>query len=189
MLRRSQAEARPAPGSDAVDRSSPAAVPDAASAACEVTSSVSWLRRNQISGKLQDANAGSLNFHFARAAQRAARACRGCCDAVADDCANCELCTRKHLVLASHNLLCQTCSCKRPREGPANGEGKDNGPLDRHCAARCISCRSHTDHSRTEPDHHAADTGRALGGDCRHRYRGHPEEGHPGRRRCTMRAR
>jgi hypothetical protein len=25
-------------------------------------------------------------------------------------------CTRKHLVLASHNLLCQTCTCKRPQE-------------------------------------------------------------------------
>jgi len=32
------------------------------------------------------------------------------------------VCTRKHLVLASHKLLCQTCFAKRPRERPANGK-------------------------------------------------------------------
>src|SRR6478735_1271711 len=94
-------------------------------------------------------------FSFLRApVQRSARTCRECCDAVADATRIGRICTRKHLVLASHNLLCQTCSCKGHKKRPANGEGKDNGPLDRHCAARCISCRSHTDHPRTEPDHH-----------------------------------
>src|SRR6201991_3689989 len=35
------------------------------------------------------------------------------------------ICTRKHLVLASHNLLCQTCTCKRPQERAGKtGKGK-----------------------------------------------------------------
>ena len=51
-------------GLDAVDRSNLAAVPDAASAACEVALSFSWLRRNRSRGKLSDASAGSLSFLF-----------------------------------------------------------------------------------------------------------------------------
>jgi|SRR5437868_15476148 len=121
-LRRSQVVAHRAPRSDAVDRSSPAAVPDAASAAREVASSFSRLRKTPPSSKLQDTNAGSPSLHSRpRPLTDWHATFRGYCDAAANDARTARVCTRKHLVLASHKLLCQTCFAKAARTAGKRG--------------------------------------------------------------------
>src|SRR5438105_712386 len=104
-------------------RSSPAAVPDAASVACELALLLAAAKphREQPTG----CECGKSKCSFCPRLLTDWRATfRGYCDAAANDARTARVCTRKHLVLASHKLLCQTCFAKGRENGRQTGKGK-----------------------------------------------------------------